>query len=228
VRKPAVIALGLSVGIVAEIGALQWTYAGANLFHGGHPGAIASVLLPGISVGDHLSNRVPIAVPVSLFLISLVQLPVYGALAGRDWADRMFSGTAKAVLLLHVTVSSAALYGLSLERRWEAAVAQYGVCIRTSAHAETLTQTSTQIVFLRKSVNQSRERLATLRTEKSNGAVFIPDPEAGLERNLAHEEQELRERWELYRTLGGTAASLDTVTTIPSPCGAAPPRAYLF
>jgi hypothetical protein len=228
VRKSGLIATGLTVGIVAEIVAVRWVYAGANLFHGGHPNAVANILLPGIAIVDHLSSKVPAAVPLSLFLISLVQLPAYGALGGRDWANKAISTATKAALVLHLAASFIAFYGLFQEKRWQADLAQYGVCARANTLAEDLSRTSSRIISLVRWTEQSRKQITRLKNDKADGAVFVPDPEPNLLRTLDGQENELEQQWDIYRRLGGTAHSPAEVAVIPSPCGKQPARPYLF
>ena len=227
-RTFGLIAGGVAIGVVAEILALGWVYAGTNLFHGGHPNGVANILLPGIGIVDHLSNHVPALVPLALFAVSLVQLPVYGVLGAIDWANRATSRVTKAALILHLAASSLAFYGVFLEKRWRTELAQHGACIRANPRADDLSRSSSEIVFSVRWTEQSRKEIARLRSEKANGAIFAPDPEVGLLRNLESQEQALERQWDAYKRLGGPARSPAEVAVIASPCGKEPRQPYIF
>jgi hypothetical protein len=227
-KKPGLIAIGIGAGLLAELVALNRVYAGANLFHGGHPNPIAALILPGAGIVDQLSDGVPVGLPVVLFVVSLVQFPVYGALAARDYANRAFSRVTAAALALHLAASLVASYGQLLDRRWQTAQAAYGACIRSNATADRLTVASVQIVAQVKSIAQTRESIQRLRSEKADGMIRRPDPEPGLLRNLASESGDLERQWDEYRRAGGTARSPEEVTVVPNPCGPLPPRPYIF
>ena len=218
------IAVGLAVGAAVELATLYTVYSGANLFHGGHPHPIAALLLPGAIIVDHLSDRVPTMVPVSLMLLSLAQCPVYGAIAARDSATGRLSRAAKAVLVLHLAAFSVAAYARVLDIRWQHATEAYGACRRANPDAEAFAQTSAAIVGTVREIDTLQQDLARLRAEKARGAVFMPDPEEARRRTLAAQEAELARQWSLYVASGGTAASPREVTAAASPCGIAPRR----
>jgi len=227
-RKAAFIATGIVAGIVAQIVALYWVYAGTNLFHGGHPHAIAAVLLPGASIVDHVSNHAPPVLPAILLLLSLVQFPIYGALGGRDYAEKRISQVTKAVLVLHLVASLVASYGLYLEMQWQKATEAYGACLRANVAAENLALSRARIVSLVRGIEQSKREIGRLRAEKDRGAVLMPDPEEAQVRNLADQEGELEQQWNLYKESGGTATSPGEVSAVASPCGTAPRRPEIF
>lgn len=228
VKKIGYIAIGITAGIIAEIGSILWSFSGSNLFHGGHPNVIVNALLPGIGIVDHLSNHTLPFIPISFFIISLIQFPAYGALLGRDYANRTISKTTLVVMTLHLAGSSIAFYGVVLDKQWNAASAEYGDCIRANDSAERIANNSSRIISLVKSIEQSRRELKKLKTEKENGAAFTPDPEVYMVRELANQEKELEQQWESYKKAGGPANSPEEVKVITSPCGKTPPRSTLF
>lgn len=95
------IAIGLVLGIVVEILVVVTSLASTNLFHGGHLGPVAKVLLPGLGMAERLPWGTPGYVFGVLLVASLLQFPLYGALAGRDYARRRLSRTAKLVIAMH-------------------------------------------------------------------------------------------------------------------------------
>ena len=226
--KLGLIAIGIAAGIAAEIGSLLWSFSGANLFHGGHPHVIVNALLPGIGIASHLSSHTPPFILTTLFVISLFQFPTYGALWGRDYANKTVSKAALIAITLHLVGASIAFYGVVLDNQWKAASAQYGACIRANDPAERVANNRSQIISLVQWIEQSKRELKRLKAEKENGAVFTPDPEVSLAQNLANQEKELEQQWEIYKKAGGPANSPEDVKVIASPCGKAPPRPNLF
>jgi hypothetical protein len=227
-RKPAAVALGIAVGIGAELGALLLSFAGVNMFHGGEPRAIANVVLPGVIIVDHLSSDVASLVPKSLLILSLVQFPIYGALLGRDYARKSLSPATRAVFGLHALAAAVAFYGTWLDSRWQAASLEHASCVNTRVAEEASAAETVRIASLVKWIAQSKLRLTELREEKAHGATFMPDPEAPLVRTLAEQEAELEERWERYRQAGGTARSPEAVEATAGPCGKVPSKPYFF
>lgn len=226
--KSGLIAIGIAIGIVAEVGSVSWSFSGVNLFHGGHPHAIVNALLPGIGIANQLSSHTLPFIPISLLVISLIQFPVYGALWGRDYANRAISKTTLTLAMLHLVAASVAFYGVALEKQWRTASAQYGACIRANDSAERIAINSSRIISLVKWMEQSKRELNKLKEEKKNGAIFTPDPEAHLVRELANQEIELKQQWEIYKKAGGPANSPEEAKAIASPCGKPPPRSTLF
>jgi len=228
VRKTRYIVLGFAIGIIGEIGSLILAYSGTNLFHGGHPNDIVNALLPGLGIVDHLSDHVPPFIPKFLLVTSLFQFPVYGALAGRDLANKAFSKIAIGIVLLHLSSSGLALYGMALDRQWQMDAAKYGSCILENAAAQEVANNSAQINRLVQWMSQSREQLKRLQTEKGNGAIFAPDPEPSLVKDLENQQRELDQRWKFYQDAGGPAKAPEEVSVIPSPCGKPPSKPTIF
>ena len=227
-RTVKFVLIGLAVGIPVEVGALAASFFGTNLFHGGHANGIANVLLPGFPIVEHLSNQVPKFIPVLLLVASLFQFPLYGILAVRDFANKALSRLSIGLLVLHISGSAVAFYAMAQDRAWQADSAKYGACIRENAAAESATQNSSQIIRLVQGIAQSKQQLERLQAEKNNGAVFTPDPEPGLVRNLETQQRELDQRWKAYKDTGGPAGTPDEVSVIPNPCGEPPAKPTLF
>ena len=227
-RKAKIIVLGIAIGILAEIGSLISAFFGTNLFHGGHPRGIVNALLPGIGILDHLSDNVSRVVPALLLIISILQFPFYGILAGRDLANKVLSKMTIGIILLHFSGSALAFYGMALDIHWRADTAKYGACIRENATAEEVANNSSRIIRLVKWIDQSEKELRKLQAEKAQGAMFTPDPEPSLIKNLENQRRELEERWQSYKDAGGSAKTPGEVSVIPSPCGKAPSRPTLF
>lgn len=223
-NKATAIIVGVVAGIIAEIAALILSFHGTNLFHGGHPNVIANALLPGIGIVDRLPSGIPRLVPISLLIPSLAQFPIYGALLGRDYANRRLSRLTLVVLLLHVIAASLAFYGVVLDKEWQAASAQHAACVRANAPGETLAATSQRITQLVTWRDQSKQSLERLRAQKRDGATFQPDPEEFLVREIASWETELSQQWERYRSAGGPAGSPEEVKVLDGPCGKPPKR----
>ena len=227
-RKTKYILLGIAVGILAEIGSLTASFFGTNLFHGGHANGIVNVLLPGFAIVEHLSDHVSPVIPKLLLVTSLFQFPLYGILAGRDYANKALSKTTMGIILLHLSGSALAFYGMALDKQWGIDTAKYGACIRENAAAEEVANNSSQIVNLVKWIEQSQKELKRLQAEKENGASFSPDPEPSLIKNLENQRRELEQRWQSYKGAGGPAKTPEEVSMIPSPCGQAPSKPTLL
>lgn len=227
-RKTGYTVLGFVIGIIAEIGSLVLSFMGTNLFHGGHPNAVVNALLPGLGIADHLSDHVPQLFFGFLLITSLFQFPFYGVLAGRDLANKAISRITVGIILLHISGSVLAFYGMELDIKWRNETATYGACIRENVAAEEITNNSSQIIRFVQWIEQSKNQLKRLRMEKENGAIFAPDPEPGLVKNLATQQRELEQRWKLYKDAGGAAKAPEDVSVIPSPCGKPPSRPTLF
>jgi hypothetical protein len=228
VHKNRFIILGIAIGILAEIGSLVAAFYGTNLFHGGRPNNIANALLPGIGIVEHLSSNVPQIIPKFLLIISVFQFPVYGILAGIDYPKKALSRITIGMILLHLSGSVVAYYGMALDNQWRKDSEKYGACIRANAAAEEVTNNSSRIINLVKWIEQSKKRLERLQAEKNNGVVFSPDPEPSLINNLDKQQRELEQRWQFYKDAGGPAKSPEEVSIIPSPCGKAPSKPTLF
>ncbi len=227
-KKFGLITTGIAIGILAELGSLWLSFLGVNLFHGGHPNVIVHVLFPGFGIVEHFSEHGTSAIAVSLLILSLVQYPVYGALCSRDYANKTLSKTIVAAIVLHLLGVVIALYGVMLEKQWQTATAPWGLCRRTHNTQESLSATSDQILRYRKMVDQTNIQRQQLRTEKKQGIVYTPDPEEGLNRNLASEQETLASLWETYKKAGGDARSIEDVQVVSPPCGKMPPRPTLF
>jgi hypothetical protein len=227
-RKAKYIAGGITIGILVEIGSLVSAFFGTNLFHGGHPNNIVNALLPAIGIVGHLPDNIPQVIPELLLAISLFQFPVYGVVAGLDYANKSLSRITVGIILLHLSGSVLAFYGMALDMHWRSDSEKHGACIRENSSAEEMTANSSRIVSLVKWIGQSRAELSRLQMQKRSGAVFSPDPEPFLMKTLRDQENELEQRWEIYRNAGGPAKSPVEVSVIPGPCGKAPSRPTLF
>ena len=227
-KKLGLIAIGIAIGIIAEIGSLWSSFSGVNVFHGGHPNVIVNALLPGLGIVEHLSGNGRSPITASLLVISLVQFPIYGALCGRDYANKAISKTTIGAIVLHLIGAAIAFYGVMLERQWQNATVEWGICRRVNDTKEHLSATSDQILRHRRWVEQTKSQLQKLRTEREQGIVYTPDPEEGLIRNLASEQEDLVSLWETYKKAGGEAKSIDDVHVVSPPCGKAPPKPTLF
>jgi len=228
VGKLGLIITGLVIGIFAEIGALVSVYHGTNLFHGGHPNAVVCVLLPGLGIIDHLADDVHRAIPAVFIIISLLQFPVYGVLGGYHYATKSLTKIILGIGLLHISGSLLAGYGIMLDKKWQNDAEVYGNCRRTHAAAEEISINSDRISRLVTWIDQTRKELVRLRASKAGGAVFTPDPEPAMLKNIDDEQKELQQRWQFYQDNGGPAKSPETVVSIPSPCGQAPHKPTLF
>jgi len=228
VRKTRYILTGLALGILAQLGSFVAAFIGTNMFHGGHANGIACLLLPGIFIIDHLSSLVPRLIPEVIIVVSLVQFPVYGILGGYHYATNKLPRTMIGLVVLHLAASGIAGYGYLLDKLWQKDSENYGICIRSHADADAITNNSAQITRLVISIEQYQKGLERLRAQKSMGAVFSPDPEQSLDRDLENANTELERRWQSYLDAGGQARSPDAVTVIPNPCGNVPTRPMLF
>jgi len=222
--KVGAIILGVVAGIVAEIGALIVSFSDTNLFHGGHPHVIVNALLPGIGIADRLSSHTLAFVPISLMIASLAQFPIYGALLGRDYSNGRLSRLTIALMLVHVAGSSLAFYGAEQDRQWRDASAQYAACIRSNAAGENLALNSRRITQLVTWRDQSKREVEKLRAQKRGGAIFQPDPEEFLVREIDTWQKELSQQWESYKKAGGPANFPEEVKVLDSPCGQPPKR----
>jgi len=223
-KRATAIILGVVAGAIVEIAALILSFAGTNLFHGGHPNVIVNALLPGIGIADRLSSSTLPFVPISLMIASLAQFPIYGALLGRDYGNGRLSKLTLAVMLLHGVGASLAFYGVELDKEWRAASAQYAACTRANTSGENLALSSHRITQLLVSRDQSKRELEKVKTQKRDGAIFQPDLEEFLVREIANWEKELDQQWESYKKAGGPANSPEEVKLLDSPCGAPPKR----
>jgi hypothetical protein len=228
VHKARNIVLGIIIGLLVETGSLVSAFSGTNLFHGGQPNTIANALLPAIGIVDHLPDTIPPIVPKILLVISLLQFPVYGVLAGLDLSNKSLSRLSLGIILLHLSGSALAFYGMALDKHWHSESERYGDCIRNNPSAEELTDNSSRIIALLTWIEQSENQLSILRMKKRSGAVLSPDPEPSLIKNLDNERNELEQRWKFYREAGGPAKSPGKVSIIPGPCGKPPSRPTLF
>jgi len=227
-RKTKYVVIGIAIGLLAEIGSLIAAFFGTNLFHGGHPRDVVNALLPGIGIVDHLSDHVPRIVPTFLLITSILQFPFYGILAGRDLANKALSKITIGIILLHFSGSALAFYGMALDIGWRSDTAKYGACILKNVTAEEVANNSSRIMMLGKGIDQSEKELRKLQAEKAQGAMFTPDPEPSLIKNLENQRRELEERWQSYKAAGGPAKTPGELSVIPSPCGKAPSRPTLF
>jgi len=182
------------------------------------------VLLPGFGIVEHLSKNVPQLITTILVIISLLQFPLYGILAGRDLANRAVSKLTMVVIFLHCSGSALAFYGVALDSQWQTSAERYGARVREHVAEEEVSNNSYQLVNLVKWISQSEHQLKRLQAEKGKGASFSPDPEPGLIRNIESQREELERRWQIYRDAGGPAKTPEDVAIIPSPCGKPPAK----
>jgi hypothetical protein len=157
-----------------------------------------------------------------------LQFPIYGVVAGLDYANKSLSKPTIGIILLHLSCSALAFYGLALANHSRSDLEKYGECIRDNSSAEEITNNSSRIISLVKWIEQSKGELLRLQMQKRTGAVFSPDPEPFLIKNLDNQRKELEQRWRSYKDAGGPAKSPEEVSIIPSPCGKAPSRQTLF
>lgn len=102
--------LGIAVGALAVVA----SFSGANLFHGGHLNPVANVLLPGLAIAERLPHGTPGFAFAALVLVSLLQFPLYGALAGHYCASRRLVPLAKALFAIHAVAVLIAVAGTLL------------------------------------------------------------------------------------------------------------------